>query len=55
MDLDRLLVRFWESHSIRPKIRRGGVSRREKEDAIDCVLRLLPEMTKRELIDLVEP
>ena len=55
MDLDRLLVRFWESHLIRPKIRHSGVSRGGKEGMIDCVRRLLPEVTKGELIDLVDP
>ena len=35
-DLDRLLVRFWESHLIRPKMRHSGVSRREKK-VIDYV------------------
>ena len=54
MDLDHL-VWFWESHLIRPKIKHNGVSRREKKDVIGCVRRSLPEMTKRELIDLVEP
>ena len=55
LDLDCLLVRFWESHLIRPKIRHSGVSRRGKKDTIDCVLRSSPEMTKGELIDLVDP
>jgi hypothetical protein len=51
-DLDHLLVRFWTSHSIRPKIkyelREGG------NDLRDLVPSLLPELTKRGLVDLVE-
>ena len=38
-DLDRLLVRFWESHLIRPKMRHSGVSRREKKEVIDYAQR----------------
>ena len=51
-DLDRLLVRFWASHSIRPKVAyEAGVRRK---DMRDCMSSLLPELTKRGLIDLVE-
>jgi hypothetical protein len=51
LDLDRLLVRFWTSHSIRPKIKysvKGGDNPRA------FVLSSLPELTSRGLIDLVE-
>lgn len=51
-DLDRLLVQFWTSHSIRPQIvyspNSGG------RDTRDRVRSLLPELTRRGLVDLVE-
>ena len=51
-DLDRLLVRFWTSHSIRPRLvyspDSGG------RDTRDHAPSLLPEMTRRGLVDLVE-
>jgi hypothetical protein len=56
LDLDRLLVEFWESSSIRPKVvcrtRAGG-----ERDTSHCVgyQLLLPEITRRGIIDLVEP
>ena len=54
-ELDRFLVQFWESCSVRPKV----VCTRLKEEkakekvrgSIKCSL---PEMTKRGIIDLVE-
>ena len=50
-DLDRMLLQFWFSHSIRPKVARGmevlGASLR------DCKLGLMPELSARGLIDLV--
>jgi hypothetical protein len=52
-NLDRLLVRFWESHSIRPKV----VCTREAEggrDPMDCVGRLLVEIVEGGIIDRVE-
>ncbi|KAF9645554.1 hypothetical protein BDM02DRAFT_495077 [Thelephora ganbajun] len=55
MDLDRILVRSWESYGIRPKVvysEAGG----EKETT--CIGSLLPEITERgiiELVDSVEP
>ena len=39
LGLDRLLVRFWGSHLIRPKMRHSGVSQREKKEVIDYVQR----------------
>ena len=51
LDLDCLLVQFWELRSIRPKVRYSVMSK-DKEKAINCVSRLLPEMTKRGVIDL---
>jgi hypothetical protein len=51
-DLDHLLLQFWTSRSIRPKIRysweEGGCDLRE------FAPRLLPELTSRGAIDLVE-
>ena len=55
LDLDRLLVQFWESRSIRPRMIRTP-PRGERQDTWvrDCIGRLLPETTRREIIDLVE-
>jgi len=51
-DLDRLLLQFWITHSIRPqvvyRVGRGG------KDLRDHVPSLLPELTARGLVDLVE-
>jgi len=54
LQLDRLLVQFWELRSIRPKVvvidsSRG--STQELKDQIGC---LFPEITARGIIDLVE-
>ena len=46
-DLDRLLVQFWTSHSIRPKL--VDSSERLK----NRTLTLFPELTKRGLLDVV--
>src|SRR6266478_1268943 len=69
LDLDCLLVQFWESFSIRPKIvcvmqTKGGrdscpydsISRvlPEFRDVRDCVAYLLPEATRRGMIGPVE-
>jgi hypothetical protein len=53
LHLDRLLVRFWDSRLIRPKVvyRRAMNGEKGMEDWIG---RLLPEITKRGIIDLVE-
>jgi hypothetical protein len=51
-DLDRLLVQFWTSHSIRPKIT-YKVGKGQKDWGA-LVPRLLPELTRRGLFDLVE-
>ena len=48
-DLDRLLLQFWTSHSIRPKIvGEGGYILGH------LVQRLFPELTRRGIVDLVE-
>ena len=51
-DLDRLLVQLWTSHSIRPKVTWGP--RPGREDMRAYVSRLLPELDRRGLVDLVE-
>ena len=51
-DLDRLLVQFWTSHSIRPRLVYGPNS--GGWNARDHAQSLLPELTRRGLVDLVE-
>ena len=46
-DLDRLLIQFWESHSIRPKV--VFTAGHGVEDFIGS---LLPEITKRGIVDV---
>ena len=50
--LDRLLVQFWTSHSIRPQV--AYVSGKGGKDFGCDVPSLLPELTRRGLIDLFE-
>jgi hypothetical protein len=50
-DLDRTLVQFWTSHSIRPKI---YVASGRKGDLRGFAQSLLPELTRRGVVDLVE-
>jgi len=50
-DLDHLLLKFWDSRSIRPKI--VGPRVRNGRGTRDWVGNLLPELTKRGIIDLV--
>ena len=52
LDLDRLLVRFSELRSIRLKFRYDGMSADREKETINCSSYLLPEMTKRGMIDL---
>jgi hypothetical protein len=52
LNLDRLLVQIWESRSIRPKViftEQEGMSVMR-----DCMGCLLPEITKKGIIDLVD-
>ena len=49
LDLDRLLVQLWESRSIHLT-----VVFTEAGDMRDCIGHLLPEITKKGIIDLVE-
>ena len=46
-DLDHLLVQFWTSHSIRPKLVDG------KKHLKDLTPTLFPELTRRGLLDIV--
>jgi len=50
-DLDRLLVQLWTSRSIRPRVR---YKRGKGEDDRDLASKLLPELTKRGVVDMVE-
>lgn len=52
LDLDRLLVQFWESHSIRPRVESTTLEEREQGTKY-CIRYLLPEITRREVIHLV--
>ena len=51
-DLDRLLVQFWTSHSIRPIVTYEAGARRK--DMRDHAPSLLPELTRRGIVDLAE-
>ena len=51
-DLDRLLLQFWVSYSIRPKIRYEQWN--ERRDLRDVAPRLLPELTSRGAVDLIK-
>ena len=54
LELDRFLIKFWESHSIRPKVVCMDKGSKEKQvrmrNSMGC---LLPEATKRGIVDLV--
>ena len=52
LDLDRLLVQFWESRSIRPNVVCTKVERGNKNTRY-CIGCVLPEVTKRGVIDLI--
>ena len=51
-DLDRTLVQFWFSHSIRPRFVFAPGDR--EEDMRDRVSRFFPELTRRGLAEVVE-
>ena len=51
LDLDRLLLHLWQTRSIRSSVMR--VRTGSKADFVDCIGCLLPEITKRGMIDLV--
>jgi len=52
MDLDRLLVQFWESRGIRPKVG-CNVSKKGNVAMFEYIGCLLPEVTKRGIVELV--
>jgi len=52
MDLDRHLVQLWESHAIRTKVKYSVAS--EEKMVCGYTRGLLPEMTKRGIIELVD-
>ena len=51
-DLDRLLVHFWTSYLVRPRV--VYLLREGEKDMRDHAQSLLPELTRRGLIDLIE-
>lgn len=53
LELDRLLIQLWESHSIRPKLLYYAPSGKDEEGPRSCVESLLPEIMGRGLADLV--
>jgi len=53
LDLDRLLVQFWSSRSIRPEVVYPN-TKSEGNGMRDWAGYLLPEMTMRGIVDLVE-
>ena len=54
LELDHLLVQLWESHSIRPKVTYIALSYMHEGRARSCMESLLPEVTTRGIVDLVE-
>jgi len=50
-DLDRLLVKFWESRSIRPRVGYELGLAKNQENMDYSIGRLLPEVTKRGIVD----
>ena len=53
LDFDHLLVQFWESRSIRLRVM-STMSTREERAVRDLIGRLLPEITRRGIVDLVQ-
>lgn len=54
LDLDCLLVQFWESHPIQVKVVCPLPLNSDGWSVLDWVMFLLPELMKRGIIDLVE-
>lgn len=52
LDLDRILVRFWESHSIRPVMKYPRP--KPMQSMRVCIESLLPEATRRGIMEMVE-
>jgi hypothetical protein len=55
LDLDRLLVQLWESDSIRPKVIDATATLKDEQQMRVWFGCLLPEATKRGVVDLVGP
>ena len=53
LELDSVLVQLWESHSIRPEVE-YNVPRWTDEGAGRRMQKLLPEVTARGIVDLIE-
>ena len=53
LDLDQILVHLWESYSIRPSVIRPR-TRGAEVGVVDRIEILLPEMTRRGMIELIE-
>ena len=51
-ELDRLLAQLWTSYSIRPRVAFGG--KEEVDDVRAIASRLLPELTRRGVVDVVK-
>lgn len=51
--LDHTLIRLWESHAIRTKVTYDAVSG-EEGGVCQCIKGLLPETTKRGVVNLVK-
>ena len=54
LGLDDLLVRLWESRSVRPKVTLHTSMKEVKQGVKYCIGYLIPETTKRGIINLVE-
>lgn len=55
LELDRVLVKLWESHLIRPLLSYKVPSWVDTKDARGSMDRLLPEATRRKIVDLIGP
>ena len=53
LELDHVLTRLWESHAIRPEIKYSVPFDVSEENARSYMGVLLPELTKRGLVELV--
>ena len=53
LELDRVLAKLWESHSIRPMILYHTRPQKEKEEMRECMRCLFPEITGRGVIELI--
>ena len=51
LDLDRLLLQFWEAHLVIPKVECASLEGQE-QIAEDCIGCLFPEITKSRVVDL---